>query len=553
MNARRGHAAPLLLLVAMTLAGWAFIDHLAVRTADAPRLVSDGTYYADIARSVARGEGYVDRCVRPVQAANYQRGPELPSGMWSPLFPALTAVAFLATGPSSTITLRPLVPVLVNLTGFVLAVVALYALARQLVPRAAWLAPLALALDPRSLLNATDGLTEGWSAAFLVLTAWALGSGGRRLPLGGLLFSAAVLTRASNVAVLPVYLLVVWLHRLPRPARDPIARPLRTGRALAAFLLPVVVVLGGWMLVRASVAGSPLVEIQRYNLLHDLGPWVGSSAYRTLEAPDPGVYLLGHPLAAAGKLLSGLGKSAILLPTRFWNLFALTAAAFGIASMCLRDATGRRPRVAAAVVLAAPALVQIVLMSMTLLEPRLFLPTSVPLFVAVAVGVRELVDRAPPARRRDAMGIAVALVVLLPFGRLCGELATEPAGERRAARGAAVGATTRGAMAALVAHHVPISETLITDWDSVIWDSDRKVVTRPEDPRELDRLRTLTGARYLLWEPGDATGRKGPGAARHEAWSRHLGALEATGRTLRVADTTVTGRTFALSAWSGAE
>jgi hypothetical protein len=528
----------LALLLLTAVASWSLHHWLTVVRPDRSRVISDSAMYADLGRSLAREQQYVDRLVTPIQVRLFQVGPPHPATSWSPLFPMMLATAAGFTGG-----LTATLPTVVNALGFLIALVALYLLSRVVLgDRGAWIPPLAMALSPRLLDLACDGLTEGWFTAFLILAVLFLMTPGRRLAscaLAGVLLAMAELTRVNAVCFLPVLALLATVptgERAPAPADgapgdgDPPRLP--SGRAWV-FVGLFVLTLVPWMLFRFEVFGSPFFELQRFNLLHNLGPWRGSDAFRSLFTPDPGAYILVHPFEYGGKILVGLAKLAFLVPLSYLQPLEFALIVIGAIAMLRRGGVQRR----AMVVVLALAAVQSLVSSATLLDPRIWQPVGVLLWIPLAAGITALARRLSREWPEIALTALVLVALVLPFGSSCLSHQLRP--DTGNARFTEEEISTLGAWVGIL---VPPDEAVLSDLEELVWYGDRMVVWRPFDPSEVPMLRALSGVRYVVW-------RSAPGSPGEQSWQRYFDEQLAGGALERLGELRTDSGRFMLGRW----
>jgi len=431
---------------------------------DRSLLVSDGCYYADIARSLARGEGYVDRYIRPNQVGLLGVGPPHPSSLAAPAYPALVALGFRAIGSESA-----RIAVGVNLVGFLVALFCLHRAARIVLGADwAWIPCALFVLDVRIMRLAIDGLSEGWLTAFLV-AAFA-GLLACREAWAGVWFGLALLTRVAVSAAFPAFLAFALARRW---------------KALR-FVSAAGMTAGTWFILRWAF-GNPGFELQSYNLFHDLGPWEGQAAYHTLFPPTPWQLVTQDRALLVGKIVTGLGKCLVLLPTKLFEPFELLLFTTGIALGWRKGSIHRALAVLSVLLLAGQAVVS----AATLLEPRFWRPVGVLLFLPAAMTIRTWGQRA----RRSGL-VSTALVVA--FGAsvwfpVFGGFLRAPSAAPRLTE------TTARAIGEWVRKTTPPEAVVLTDLEPIVWYGDRATVWNPIDPAELAETVRLTDATFALW------------------------------------------------------
>lgn len=226
---------------------------------------ADGTYYHVLADRIARGLGYTwawpDGAVTP--AAHYPVG-----------YPAIAALAYLVFGPHA------LAAMLVNAAFSAAAVGRAYVVVRTFASRrAAGAAALAMALHPALLPYVGALMTEGITAALLVIAiSWVVSRRGRRwvrVALLSLTLGVATLIRPQCIVLAPL---------LGAAAGAPgVLRAVRTG--LLALGLSLVVVLP-WTVRNCQVMHQcALVSVNRgWNLL--IGEQTRTGAWQPIDVPS---------------------------------------------------------------------------------------------------------------------------------------------------------------------------------------------------------------------------------------------------------------------------
>jgi len=544
----------LTILVGVAIVCWLLYGWLTIERPDRARLISDSAAYADVARSLASQSGYVDRLVTPVQVARLRADPPHPSTYWSPFYPLLVSIGLrLWQGAGA------MVPIVVNAIGFLFALVGLYWLGNRLLGRGlGWLPPLVMAMNPRIHELAADGLTEGWFTAFLVgslLCLLASRRSGRHLMVAGILLALAQLTRPNAFLLLPVFAALA----LRRPATMEAATtegvateaaatpavgnarsgPVARSGVLSAGPMGLLIMIGffvmtllPWIVFRYDLFGSPFFELQRFNLLSNLGPWSGSNAFRSLYTPAPLAYILQNPFEFAGKLIVGGVKSCALLPCSFLAPVEFALVCIGAVAM-LRD---RWQRLAIQAILAL-VLLQLLIGAATLLDPRIWQPVGVLLWIPLAAGLGVVARRLIPTWPEVALATLAMVVVVLPFGQVCLQRYLQP--DLGRARWTEEEVRTLGDW---VGHMVPAGETLLTDFEELVWYADRKVVWQPLEPSETGPLRALTGLRHVAWQAAGGHG-------GDEAWRRHFDQEIAAGRLLRLGEMRLESGVFVVGRW----
>lgn len=275
------------------------------------RLGSGDAYeYAEMARRLARGEGFTTGVIYPAELW-LGAGAQHPAVKFPPAWPLVLAGPFAVFGATDAVA-HAVVGVL-----FAALVATSAALATRLAGRGAGaIAALAVATSPQLLLLSLDAVSETFFA--LTLVACFLLCARRELPaLGlGLCCALAYLARYNGAVLLPVLFALLWLRG------GGVRGVAVCAIGFAALALP-------WWLRNLVVAGDPLYSLLNLNLhVAPLMTRVGGSLFFQLE-PDPTSGVAMDPLAKAAQQLPLL---LVKLPYASANLAALA----GVALACWR-------------------------------------------------------------------------------------------------------------------------------------------------------------------------------------------------------------------------
>ncbi|MGH0032557.1 MAG: hypothetical protein ACQGVC_22425, partial [Myxococcota bacterium] len=266
----------------------------------------DAWEYAEMARRLARGEGFTTGVVYPAELW-LGAGADHPAVKFPPLWPLLLAGPFALFGAGDAVAHAT--------TGVVFAtlVAVCSALATVLAGRGAGaVAALAVATQPWSLWLAVDAVSEPLfaltgAAGFLALAL-------RAAPLWiGVACGLAYLARYNGAVLLPVALALLWWR-----ARSPRALALCAAGFLACVL--------PWWVRNLWVVGDPFYSLLNLNLyIAPLMTRVGGSLFFQLE-PDLASGVAADPLRKAlAQLPLLLGR----LPFASANLAAFAGVAWG--------------------------------------------------------------------------------------------------------------------------------------------------------------------------------------------------------------------------------
>jgi hypothetical protein len=293
----------------------------------------DSFYYVDVARALARGEGFhVDVIwIFAEVGGRLPADPVLPiasNAHWMPLASLIQVPFIWVLGPTAVASALPFA-----ITGATAAPLA-WAIARdaKATPAVALGAGILTAIPGLSLVYMVQpdnfSLYQPLVAGALWMTARGLRGSARSFLLAGLLAGVATLSRNDGVLVLGVIVVAYgwdrWRYwRAIRPGQAgwterPIQRPLSIaalGGAVALFLVAV----GPWYLRQLTTFGSISPTAGRSLFIRDIGEWNSITAPGTLD------YFLGQGvgsllssriggLIAAAMIFSVLVGALVLIP-----------------------------------------------------------------------------------------------------------------------------------------------------------------------------------------------------------------------------------------------
>ena len=323
----------------------------------------DAYEYAEMARRLARGEGFTTGIIYPAELW-LGAGPDHPAVKFPPLWPAILAGPFALFGAGDRV-----VHAVVGLL-FATLVAVSAALATRLAGRGAGACTaIAVASTPLLLALSLDGVSEipfalAVTTVFLLCTnperpGESRRDGYRHAPAGaiGLACGLAYLIRYNGAVLLPVALGLLAVRRVP--ARSLLA-------CAGCFLLVVL----PWWIRNWVVAGGPVYSLLNLNLYFAPAMTrLGGSLFFQLE-PDLSVAAAADPLEKAFVQLPLLLRQ---LPFASVNL----AAFLGVLLACWR-------RDAVSIGLACCAVATLLVVALALAMGRYFAPFFPPM---IALGV----------------------------------------------------------------------------------------------------------------------------------------------------------------------
>jgi 4-amino-4-deoxy-L-arabinose transferase-like glycosyltransferase len=489
---RRGPARVALAVLGIAALILSVHFELTVRRPDRARLTFDSAEYAVAGRTWARTGRPGTVFVLPHES-RVPAQPPFPLILGHPLVPALDAFAFRFVGVRSEATLGPPAVAYLALVGLSLA------LARALGASGATAvtAALGVALAPRVLYFASEGLTELPFAVALLALLWLLARERPPRPGAfGVLLGVAHLARPVLVPLLPVLLAGFAARRTPG------TRTRGVLWTLAAFA-PFAAVLA---LYKWNATGDPLADVARYNLLVGLEPrWTPWMVQSAVDPPSPWPMLLSH-LPAVGRKLERA------LPDLGLGLFAQAGTLGAVAAAALVVGLARRGRRLVPAVVAGLAVTMIVLVALTLPSRRYLAPLLPALVVLAVVAIADWgrALRLPGWAATALAAVAVALTLGRDTARDWRWAAMRPTPDRgvfHESEWQAAGARLRATL--------PPGTMVASDAGAfVAWYADRPAALLPATPAQLDTLRArlpiaavvLTNE-WLLEQPGFETWR----------------------------------------------
>jgi 4-amino-4-deoxy-L-arabinose transferase-like glycosyltransferase len=459
--------SPLLAVAVTAAALWAAQFSLAFRGLDA----SDAFSYAQIARNLARGHGYVTQESMPYEFRRFDRVPHAEL-MHPPLQAGAIALFFLVLGP------REWAAVLPAALSYVLAAVLVFAAARRAAGGLAGAFAAALVLaHPAAANYAQSALAE--SLYSLLLTASVLSVAASReekrwLPLLGVgaLLGLTDLARETTRYLLPIVLFVLWGPREGRARR--LAAP------LAGFAL---VTLPNFARI-ALATGSPFTSYGRSLLMADIPPFAGLDWYRSMSPLDPVSYLLSTPGPLEAKIGFNLALIVARLPDVISPLLLL-----GLLAAWIRGPASWIRRTAALTCLAL--VLQAGVSVLFRIDFRHFVP-FVPLLAILtsAVALSE-------ARRGGR--IRRVVIALLLLGALAPPALVRARQFQRPSRSYQTALASQRAVADFARRETGPGDLVITDLSDVVaWRADRRTVWFPLTEGLLIRIPRHGGERHCL-------------------------------------------------------
>jgi 4-amino-4-deoxy-L-arabinose transferase-like glycosyltransferase len=269
----------------------------------------DEMEYADVARRLARGDGFTASLIYPVEL-EWGATRDHPSLFRAPVWPMTQAAVFAITGP------KEWAISLILLVLFCACVASATALGLKLAGVwAAVLAGLAVATSPHTLALSFFGGTETLFS-FLVLLVFLLLAQGQRAIWVGMVCGLLYLTRYNGIVLLPVVLTLLILDRSSKWTLIECA----AGFALVA--LP-------WWIRNALITGNPFFTYYQWAIY--FSPYTRSYTTTLVHMLEPDI---GAPTA-----MNPFEKARVLLPALVMNwplASANLSACIGVGLACVR-------------------------------------------------------------------------------------------------------------------------------------------------------------------------------------------------------------------------
>ncbi|MDH7570811.1 MAG: hypothetical protein QHJ73_14620 [Armatimonadota bacterium] len=340
---------------------------------------ADAYDVAQLARHIARGDGFVTSAIQPLSVKFAPRLEDHPSLKQPPLFPMWEAVWFRISGA------RPVVAAFATGSAWLVCIWLIRGLALALFGREVAFFAIALFLTNLAVWRASSsGTPPLFTAALFTGFLWALAAPprfryqaekepseftkkeddllapGRRVALSALLGGLTVLSDTSLATPVLLSGLVYWVlwpvwasrgrrsldnEEGHRPSLRSTLRRMRrqVGRLLwlrlsLLFLAVSLLVLVPWVVRNIRVANLPYLSLSRYDVLLNTYEHPGYTVYRHFPAfplMEPWQFPFAHPLQTARKVAAGLNT----LGTQGGALFGYIAIALFVVG-CFRPPEG---------------------------------------------------------------------------------------------------------------------------------------------------------------------------------------------------------------------
>ena len=442
--------------------------------------------YAQIARHLARGEGFTTSFIRPLSLAQVQNLSHHPDLSYPPLHPLWMSLFFRLGGANHKMAAWSCG------VAYLLSLPLIYLLAVWLFDRRVGLLALGLyGINYLSLQHAVSGLEVSLATLLVTVLLLLLFAYLRDETASPVLAALCGLAAALLCLVKYVYLVLllpVLLVVLLRRGEKRYAEALLCLAIFAVGLVP-------WALRNARVTGNPLFSLRAAEIAGHTRTYKGQSLYRRYQSPPPAAipFLLKHPKEAWVKMR----PTTLSLYDAVPNLGGPFVAAFFIAAVFMRF-RNEELRVLRSMHYGWIVLVALALCLLSA-DARLLVPLS-PLVVIVGAGCfLTLLDRltesvqGPKQKRRLVTLCTVGLLAVCWYPVAAMTMTAEP-------RDTEAGENVRGLCATLAARK---TSPVLTDQPWVLaWYGDIDAVWLPQTENDLHALEEQVGPiRYMVLSP----------------------------------------------------
>lgn len=303
-------ALALLLLVTAAAAFLAIIGY--PRQWSQGLLINDEFWYAQLARSLYQGHGYVSNVMYPLQALQNDGFP-VPEAMKQPGFQLVTALVWRVTGESVHAML------LVALAGLVAFAAGIYLLARHL----GWGRGTALFVAAATIAHpvmaqyGVQALPESlYFACFAATLLFVLRGGIVDLLIAGALNAALMIVKGHGLIYIPVFVAYLWLRGAPdlvTARRFSPAKLRAVGTYVAACLATLLIAAA--LLPAGSVQLLHAGGTYSQGMLIEVGRATSDVPYLSVNPPPAWDYVLAHPGEYLGKVARMIKRTKMMIET----------------------------------------------------------------------------------------------------------------------------------------------------------------------------------------------------------------------------------------------
>jgi 4-amino-4-deoxy-L-arabinose transferase-like glycosyltransferase len=452
--------------------------------------------YAQLARNIARGEGFTTSLIRPISLARVTNISHHPDLYHAPLYPLWMALFFRLGGAT------PQMAAWSCGVAYLLSLPLVFCLGLKLFDRRIALLGLALyAVNYLSLQYAVSGLETSlatlFATALMLLAYFHLSAGDRPAPV-----TAALCGAAAALCFLVDYMYVCLL--VPLLAAIVLRGEKRRWTEMAVSLAAFALVVTPWAVRNARVTGNPAFTLGIGELVSNTTTYKGHALYREYSPlPNPIDFLAAHPREMWQKVRLMTLNMYESLP----SLGGPFVAAFFLAAIFLRFRGGGLRTLR----LVHYAWILLVAVALCLLsaDARYLVPLSPLVAIVAAAGFLTLVDGwlekiQGPGRKRQALTWSIAALVAVCWYPVLAATATwQKPTTGTADELSLIGKTLRERKVQPVLADQP--------W-TLAWYGDLDAIWIPQTADDLHALETAVGPmRYMVLSPliGSAADQEG--------------------------------------------
>ena len=272
---------------------------------------SDQMDYAQMARHLSKGEGFITSLINPLSLAFNNSVENHPNFWRPPMFPLVLSVLFHLFGS------RDSIPILLSGFFFIILIPLVYIFARDVFNRRVGLWAGAITLTSLIFLDySMTGLVESMFIFLFTLSLYLLYKKANTFYIGSLL-GFCYLTRYNTLFLIPGFLWFIY-KTYPTWKKEII-------KLLAIF----VIVISPWLIRNFNLTGNPLFSLQKYEFAMHTDIFREHTLYRVFEPVDPIKFILSHPLSILKKAFFGTIMLFLRVATLMHNFFVTLLGTFG--------------------------------------------------------------------------------------------------------------------------------------------------------------------------------------------------------------------------------
>lgn len=272
----------------------------------------DQRNYAEIARHLYNGDGFVTSCINPLSLTFHSSIINHPTFVRPPLYPLLVYVSFHIFG------INDAAVTLVSGFFYILLIPLVYLFAKEMFGIKVGLWAGMISLTSVVLVNyGMTGLTETMFTFLFTLSLFLLYKRVNPLFIGFLL-GLCYLTRYNLLFIIPGLLWFMY-KEYPNWKIDIL-------KLVAVFTITV----SPWGIRNISLVGNPLFSLQKYEIVMFNDVFKSYSLYRTFQPIEPINFIISHPISMIKKAIYGAGVLFVGIPRIIFNFFVPALALSGL-------------------------------------------------------------------------------------------------------------------------------------------------------------------------------------------------------------------------------